>query len=95
MARDPLTTEELLAQLEADERADRLTEQIKATPIDYARTRGIRPQKVYASLRSGKLEWSTCECGRRVIVIAEADELYGLRENGRPGTGELREVVES
>jgi hypothetical protein len=70
--------DDFLRQVEEDEQRDRIAQQTKASPIDYARSRGIRPQKVYAALRSGKLTWSGCECGRRVIVVAEADELFGL-----------------
>lgn len=68
--------DDLFAQIEADERADRLAEQTKASPIDYAKLRGIRPQMVYYHLRRGNLQWDSCECGRRVIVIAEADEIF-------------------
>jgi hypothetical protein len=74
-----MNTDELFAQMEEDERADRLEEQTLATPIDYARTRGIRPQQVYYHLRQGHLNWHTCSCGRRVISIQEADKLLGVK----------------
>jgi hypothetical protein len=77
--------DDLRAQIEADEREDFLTlvENPKLTPIDYGKLRGIRPQKVYAALRSGKLTWDRCECGRRVVVVSEADELFnkGVKPN--------------
>jgi hypothetical protein len=76
---DPLSMDDLFKQMEEDEKVDRVNTQTKATPIDYARARGIRPQKVYAALRNGKLVWDSCECGRRVIVIAEADDLFNLQ----------------
>lgn len=74
--------DDFLKAIQEDEQHDRVATQTKATPIDYARSRGIAPQKVYKSLRGRKLEWHSCECGRRVIAIAEADELYGLVEDG-------------
>jgi hypothetical protein len=75
-----MNIDDFIRQVEEDEQADRVAEQTKASPIDYARSRGIRPQKVYAALRSGRLVWDSCECGRRVIVIAEADELFKIRD---------------
>jgi hypothetical protein len=73
-----MNTDDLFAKMQADEQADRVATQTKASPIDYARSRGIRPQKVYAALRSGQLMWDGCECGRRVVVIAEADKLFAF-----------------
>lgn len=46
----------------------------KLPPIQYAKLRGIYPQKVYAALRSTKLEWDRCNCGRRVVDVEAADE---------------------
>jgi hypothetical protein len=71
-----MDTEELLAQMEADELEDRVAEQTKATPIDYARSRGIAPQKVYYRIRRGQLETERCACGRRVVDIATADAIF-------------------
>jgi hypothetical protein len=75
-----METEELLAQMELDDLKDELSLQTKATPINYAKARGMRPQKVYAALRSGKLTYQHCDCGRRVVDIAEADEVFGLNK---------------
>jgi len=72
--------EDFIRQAQEDEANDRTEQQTKASPIDYARLRGMRPQKVYAALRAGRLAWSTCECGRRVIVIAEADEVFNVQK---------------
>lgn len=72
--------DDVLRQMEEDDRSDRVAEQTLASPIDYARSRGIAPQKVYKSLRDKRLEWAHCGCGRKVIVIDEADELYGFKE---------------
>lgn len=72
--------DDFLKQVEEDEQHDRVAAQTLASPIDYARSRDIAPQKVYKSLRDKRLEWTHCGCGRKVIVIAEADELYGFKE---------------
>jgi hypothetical protein len=68
-----LTTDELFAQMEQDELEDRIAEQSKASPIEYAKTHGIKPQMVYYWIRTGKLKKEMCVCGRSVIDIAEAD----------------------
>ena len=72
--------DDFLKQIQEDEQEDRIRQQTKATPIDYARSRSITPQKVYASLRNHKLAKHQCECGRKVIDIQEADELYGFKK---------------
>lgn len=72
-----LNTDELLQQMSADEKP--LAEIGLATPRDYAR---LRPdlvdsaQLVYYYIRTGKLIPQTCNCGRRVISIEAADELF-------------------
>lgn len=72
--------DDFLKQVQEDELEDRLAEQTKATPIDYAKMRGIRPQRVYYHLRRNSLTSSHCECGRRVIDIQEADGLFGFEK---------------
>jgi hypothetical protein len=76
--------DDLLRQMQEDERNDRLEAQTLATPIEYARSRGITPQKVYGSLRNGKLQWHECNCGGRRVNIEEADELYGFKKEEEP-----------
>lgn len=83
-----LTAEELFAQMEADEREDRLEHQLKASPIEYARSRAIRPQQVYYWIRSGKLRKEQCICGRTVIDIKSADAIL------QPGGPALESKVE-
>jgi hypothetical protein len=72
--------DDLLKQIQDDEREDRLAIVTLATPIEYARSRGFAPQKVYASLRNGKLSWHECNCGGRRVNIQEADELYEIKK---------------
>lgn len=50
----------------------------KLPPIQYAKLRSIYPQKVYAAIRNRKLEPTKCECGRKVVVVEEADEYFKL-----------------
>lgn len=64
--------DELFEQMEKDE----LEDATYLTPRDYAKLRGIYPQRVYAAMRNGKLTWTRCMCNRRVVVVAEADELF-------------------
>lgn len=57
---------------------DELEGATKLPPIQYAHLRDIYPQKVYGALRNGKLERTTCECGRKVVIVKEADEYFGF-----------------
>lgn len=68
------TIDDVIRQMQIDE-AEGAT---KLSPIEYARLRGIAPQKVYRALRLGKLVWDRCECGRRVVVVSDVDEYFGL-----------------
>jgi hypothetical protein len=68
---------------EAQQHLDDLKDQAEITgimsPRDYAKLRGIYPQRVYYSIRHGQLADRVCDCGRRVIRVTEADELYGFK----------------
>jgi hypothetical protein len=47
--------------------------------IDYAKMRGLYPQKVYAAIRNHKLGTGFCsECGRKVVEVEVADEYFKL-----------------
>ena len=48
----------------------------KLPPIQYAKLRGMYPQKVYAAIRKGKLPLVFCDCGRKVVVIDDADRFF-------------------
>jgi hypothetical protein len=45
-------------------------------PIQYAKLRGMYPQKVYAALRNKRLDYAICQCGRKCVSIEEADEYF-------------------
>jgi len=71
-----MNTDDLFAQMEADELSDAIEVSDFATPINYARARGITPQSVYYHIRAGHLTKSHCACGRWVITVSEADEIF-------------------
>ena len=69
--------DDFIKQAEADELADRVASQQKASPIEYAKTRkGISPQLVYYHIRAGHLTKEVCICGRSVIDIDAADAIF-------------------
>jgi len=72
--------DDLWEQIQADELADKIELTTHATPIEYARSRGMSPQKVYYTLRNhaDKLNTEQCKCGRRVLDITKADIYFGI-----------------
>lgn len=68
--------DELIRRMEQDDLEDRAAEQTHMTPRDYARARSVTPQLVYYYIRNGRISPSACSCGRRVIEVAEADEVF-------------------
>lgn len=70
--------DELIREMQADDRGDRLRNQTIARPIDYARARSIYPQQVYGALRTGKLQKKQCPCGSLCVSIPQADDLFGF-----------------
>jgi len=51
------------------------------TPVQYSKIRPVKSPQVYSWLRQGQLGWKHCDCGRKVISVAEADEL--MRSKGK------------
>lgn len=74
--------DDLFRQMQEDDLADKVETTTHATPIEYARTRGMTPQKVYYALRNhqDKLNTEQCKCGRRVLDIELADKYFGIGE---------------
>jgi hypothetical protein len=70
--------DEAIKEMERMDLEDAAEEQKLMTPIDYARARGLKPQLVYYYMRgpNAKLAPYWCECGRKCIVVEEADELF-------------------
>jgi hypothetical protein len=82
-----MAIDDFLRQAEEDERADAT----KLPVIQYAKMRKMYPQKVYAVIRKGKLKEHWCDCGRKVVIIEEADQYFKL---GRFATTDLSEAEE-
>jgi hypothetical protein len=74
--------DDLFRQMELDDLADQVELTTHATPIEYARARGIVPQKVYYALRNhrDKINTEQCKCGRKVLNIEAADIYFGFKE---------------
>lgn len=76
--------DDVIREMQEDEKRDRTHDQKKATPIDYARLRSrtnrnkMAPQKVYYAIRNNRIELENCICGRHVIDIEAADKHFGF-----------------
>lgn len=79
-----MSLDDFIRQVEEDELQDALElarespELVVLTPINYAKARGIRPQKVYGAIRNRKLSKEYCPCGRLIVNVSAADELFGF-----------------
>jgi hypothetical protein len=75
--------DDLLKQIQEDELTDKVELTTHATPIEYARARGIAPQRVYYALRNhgDELKTEQCKCGRRVLDITQADIYFGFKDD--------------
>jgi hypothetical protein len=82
--------DELFEEMERDELEDATT----LTPREYAKLRGIYPQRVYTAMRTGKLTWERCSCNRRVVVVEEADRLFNKGKHGERRSQDLPEEEE-
>jgi hypothetical protein len=68
-----LNIDQLLELMELDEKEDAPL----ITPVDYAKLRtNISPQIVYYHLRQGHIIERRCPCGRKTMILAEADEYF-------------------
>jgi hypothetical protein len=81
--------DDFIRQAEEDERSDAT----KLPVIQYAKMRGMYPQKVYAVIRKGKLKEHWCDCGRKVVIIEEADEYFKLGRFREASVSEEEEEV--
>lgn len=71
-----MTIDDLFAEMERDDLADEIEASGMATPINYAKSIGIAPQKVYYHIRAGHLTKERCACGRWVVKVADADKIF-------------------
>jgi hypothetical protein len=51
------------------------------TPVQYAKIRPIQAPQVYGWIRTNKISWKRCDCGRKVINVQEVDDL--MRSKGK------------
>jgi hypothetical protein len=82
MAYEASGIDDLIRQIQEDENADKVETTTHATPIEYARARGMAPQTVYYALRNhgDQLQTEDCKCGRRVLDISKADEYFKSKQ---------------
>jgi predicted transcriptional regulator len=75
--------EELLREMLEDDKFDHAA--TRMTPRQYAKTHGIEPQTIYYYLRgqNPRLKAYRCECGNRLIDVAEADALLKAQKAKR------------
>jgi hypothetical protein len=78
--------EDLVRQIEEDERKDALETLEYISIGDYARAKGIRPQQIHYHLRTGHIQRHHCPCcGRLVIKIEEANAVLQNKKTTRAG----------
>jgi hypothetical protein len=53
----------------------------KLTPREYAKLRGMAPQMVYYYIRNGVVEVERCQCGRKVVDVANTDQALEEKRN--------------
>ncbi len=53
----------------------------KLSPREYGKLRGIQPQLVYYHIREGHIDKLTCDCGRSVIDVDQADQFFDKEGN--------------
>jgi hypothetical protein len=69
--------DELRQQIEADELKDKHQQVTHMSVSEYAKAIGEQPQLVHYYIRTGKIKKGPCECcGRSVIEVKEADEVF-------------------
>lgn len=51
------------------------------TPVQYAKVRPVQAPQVYGWMKSGKINWQRCQCGRKIINVQEVDDF--LRSKGK------------
>lgn len=79
-----MNTDDLFRQMEEDELRDGVEAAkqqptlVTLTPIQYAKARNIRPQRVYMAFRNNKLTPNKCACGRTIVNVDEADTYFGF-----------------
>ena len=77
-------TDELIARMELEDKLDAAQAGVaKLSVVEYARARGMAPQNVYYYIRTHKIVVEVCICGRKVIDVKSADDLFAEIEAKR------------
>lgn len=72
-----MNIDELREQIEKDELEDKRQSVTHMSVSEYAKAIGEQPQLVHYYIRSGQIEKKPCECcGRSVIEVKQADEVF-------------------
>lgn len=71
-----MNTDEFFEQMKRDE----FEGATKLTPIEYGKLRGRSGQNIYYHVRQGHIKLESCQCGRKVIDVAAADEYFASKE---------------
>jgi hypothetical protein len=87
---DELHIDDVIARMEADE----LVGATKATPIGYARMRGMRPQMMYYYMRIGQIKWERCDCGRKVVDVEDTDAFFRAKGSNSGLESQVEETEE-
>lgn len=78
------STDDLIEQMKADE----VVGATKMSPRDWAKTKSIAPQLVYYYIKAGHIKKETCQCGRSVIDVEDAEafwrEKHGITDEDEP-----------
>lgn len=67
--------DKVMEQMELDE----LSDAPLLSPRDMAKLLGVAPQLVYYYLRTGKLEYEICNCGRKCVNVEKARAFFESR----------------
>lgn len=62
----------------------------KLTPREMAKLLDVYPQQVYKEIREGRLELEWCICGRRVVDVAKATDVFQAKARKRRGVLDTR-----
>lgn len=69
--------DEVIAQMELDE----LSDAPLLSPRNFAKLVGVAPQLVYYYLRTGKIEYTVCNCGRKCVDVASTRKFFESRNH--------------
>lgn len=74
-----VSSQEDLDRLELEDQAQEVG---KLSPREFAKLIGVAPQMVYYYIRTGKIELEYCICGRKVVDVKLATNVFESRKKG-------------